>query len=104
MLEEYLRRRDFLLQRLRRVPGLSCVVPDGAFYAFPNIKELGLSSFDFSMALLERAKVSTVPGSAFGAQGEGYVRLSYANSIENIAEAMDRVEEAVRVGLKVAKS
>jgi len=104
MREEYLRRRDFLLERLRRVPGLSCVVPDGAFYAFPNIQELGLSSFDFSMALLDRAKVSTVPGSAFGAQGEGYVRLSYANSIENIAEAMDRVEEAIRVGLKMAKS
>jgi aspartate/methionine/tyrosine aminotransferase len=103
MREEYLRRRDFLLERLRRIPGLTCVVPDGAFYAFPNIQELGLSSFDLTMALLDRAKVSSVPGSAFGAFGEGYVRFSYANSIENIGKAMDRIEAAIHSGLKATK-
>jgi aspartate/methionine/tyrosine aminotransferase len=103
MREEYLRRRDFLLERLRRIPGLTCVVPDGAFYAFPNIQELGLSSFDFSMALLDQAKVSTVPGSAFGPLGEGYVRFSYANSIENLGNAMDRIEAAIHSGLKAIK-
>jgi len=100
MCEEYLRRRDFLLGRLREIPGLTCVVPEGAFYAFPNIQTLGLSSFDFAMAILDRAKVSTVPGSAFGASGEGYIRLSYANSIEQIGKGLDRMAAAVRAGLK----
>ena len=100
MCEEYLRRRDFLLGRLREIPGLTCVIPEGAFYAFPNIQTLGLSSFDFAMAILDRAKVSTVPGSAFGASGEGYIRLSYANSIEQIGKGLDRMAAAVRAGLK----
>jgi aspartate/methionine/tyrosine aminotransferase len=104
MREEYLRRRDFLLERLRQVPGFTCVVPEGAFYSFPNIQKFGLSSFDFAMALLDRAKVSTVPGSAFGPLGEGYVRFSYANSIERIGKAMDRIQEAIRSGLKVNKA
>jgi aspartate/methionine/tyrosine aminotransferase len=104
MREEYLRRRDFLLERLRQVPGFTCVVPEGAFYSFPNIQKFGLSSFDFAMALLDRAKVSTVPGSAFGPLGEGYVRFSYANSMERIGKAMDRIQEAIRSGLKVNKA
>lgn len=103
MREEYLRRRDFLLKRLQNVPGMRCAVPDGAFYVFPNIQEFGLSAFDFSMALLDQAKVSTVPGSAFGPLGEGYVRFSYANSIENIGKAMDRIEAAIHSGLKATK-
>ena len=104
MREEYLRRRDFLLERLRQIPGFTCVVPEGAFYAFPNIQKFGLSSFDFAMALLDRAKVSTVPGSAFGPLGEGYVRFSYANSMERIGKAMDRIQETIRSGLKVNKA
>jgi len=104
MREEYLRRRDFLLGRLREIPGLTCTVPDGAFYTFPNIQAFGLTSFDFAMALLDQAKVSTVPGSAFGASGEGYIRISYANSIEQIGKAIDRIAPAIRAGLKAAKT
>ena len=103
MHEEYLRRRNFLIDRVRRIPGITCVMPDGAFYAFPNIRELGLSSFDVAMALLDSAKVSTVPGAAFGPMGEGYIRLSYANSMDNLGKAMDRIEAAIRSGLKVTK-
>jgi aspartate/methionine/tyrosine aminotransferase len=104
MRDEYLRRRDYIVERLNRIPGLTCLVPEGSFYAFPRVKEIGLSSFDFSIAILEQAGVSTVPGSSFGASGEGYARISYANSLENIAEAMDRIDKAIRSGLKVPKA
>jgi aspartate/methionine/tyrosine aminotransferase len=71
-------------------------MPKGAFYVFPNIKEYGLSSFDFVLLLLEKARVSMVPGSSFGEHGEGYVRISYAASLENLHEAMDRLEKALK--------
>lgn len=100
MREEYSRRRDFILGRLSRIPDIACVPPEGAFYVFPNIRGCGLSSHDFSLALLDQARVSTVPGTAFGEFGEGYIRLSFANSIENIGRAMDRIEKALNSGMK----
>lgn len=92
MVKEYKRRRDFIVKRLNEIPGISCKVPRGAFYAFPNIKEFGMSSSDFALYLLDNAKVSTVPGSSFGKFGEGYLRISYATTLENLEEAMNRIE------------
>ena len=96
MVKEYKRRRDFLVKRLNEIRNISCKMPQGAFYAFPNIKRLGMPSFDCSLYLLDRAKVSTVPGAGFGKYGEGYLRISYATSLHNLDEAMSRIEEAVR--------
>ena len=95
MVEKYRRRRDFVVKRLNEIPSVSCKMPKGAFYVFPNIKRYGLSSFDFVLLLLEKARVSMVPGSSFGEYGEGYVRISYATSLENLQEAMDRLEKAL---------
>lgn len=71
--------------------GLSCVNPGGAFYVWVNITRIGVTSEDFSMNLLERAYVSLVPGTVFGESGQGYVRLSYANSYERLEKAMRRL-------------
>lgn len=75
--------------------GIVSLKPKGAFYLFPNISGLGLSSADLAMRLLEKARVVTVPGTAFGECGEGYLRLSYATSKEKIAEAMSRIRDAI---------
>ncbi len=104
MREEYSRRRNLILERLRQIPEMSCVPPDGAFYVFPNIGRFDLSSYEFSMKLLDQARVSTVPGDSFGAAGEGYIRISFANSIENISRAMSRIEAALNSGLKTIKA
>ncbi len=104
MCKEYSRRRAFVLERIDRIPNMTCVAPRGAFYVFPNITEFGLSSFDFVMTLLEKARVSTIPGNAFGPSGEGYFRISYASSMENLARGMDRIEAAIETGLKTIKS
>lgn len=96
MVREYKRRRDFIVKKLNEIPGISCKMPSGAFYVFPNIKQYGMPSFDFVLHLLEKAKVSMVPGSSFGEHGEGYVRISYATSLKNLEEAMDRLEMALR--------
>ncbi|MEX2008774.1 MAG: aminotransferase class I/II-fold pyridoxal phosphate-dependent enzyme, partial [Dongiaceae bacterium] len=72
-------------------PGVSCLEPGGAFYAFPNIKGTGLSAKKLELALLEQAGVATVAGTSFGAYGEGYLRLSYANSVDNIVAATKRI-------------
>jgi aspartate aminotransferase len=74
------------------LPGFSCQKPQGAFYAFPNIKEHGKTSKEMANFILETAGVALLPGSAFGDYGEGYLRLSYANSIENIQKALARME------------
>lgn len=84
------RRRKFLHAGLNAIPGVSCVLAQGAFYLFPRISSFGLSSHDFCVRLLEKEKVGAVPGSAFGA--EGYLRLSYATSDEIIAEGVSRIE------------
>ena len=79
-----------------RAMGLTCFEPRGAFYAFPNITSTGLSSQEFCRKLLEEQKVAVVPGTAFGACGEGFVRCSYAYSVEQIAEALARMAAFVK--------
>jgi aspartate/methionine/tyrosine aminotransferase len=95
MAEEYSRRRKFVFERIRKIPEISCTEPKGAFYAFPNIRKLGMNSLDCCMHILEKGKVSTVPGSSFGQQGEGYLRISYATSMANLKEGFDRLETIV---------
>jgi len=92
MFEEYDKRRQYITERLRRM-GLDIVDPEGAFYAFPSIKKTGLSSDDFCVRLLDQQSVAVVPGSAFGASGEGYIRCSYASSMETIETACNRMED-----------
>jgi len=89
MLSAFDRRRKFLHGELNKIPGVSCLLAQGAFYLFPNISKFGLSSQDFCARLLEKEKVAAVPGSAFGA--EGYLRLSYATSDEIIAKGVARL-------------
>jgi aspartate/methionine/tyrosine aminotransferase len=93
MNEEFRRRRDYFAERINRIPGFSCRVPKGAFYMFPNIMATGWQSKPLADALLEQAGVAALSGTAFGAYGEGYLRFSIANSLENIRKALDRVEE-----------
>lgn len=92
VIELYQRRRDFLVAGLNALPGVSCQKPQGAFYVFPNIKSLGKTSAQVANTLLEEAGVALLPGSSFGRFGEGYLRLSYANSIENIESALERMQ------------
>ncbi len=96
MVREYKRRRDFVVKRLNEIEGISCKLPKGAFYVFPNIKELDMSSHACADYILEHARVSTVPGSGFGEFGEGYIRISYATSLENLQEAMNRIENILK--------
>jgi aspartate/methionine/tyrosine aminotransferase len=86
-------RRRVVVDGLRAVSGLHCAEPGGAFYAFPNISDTGLSAKEMETALLEEAGVASVAGTSFGAYGEGYLRFSYANSIENIREALHRLRD-----------
>ena len=95
MNEEFKRRRDFFAERINKIKGFSCRVPKGAFYMFPNITKTGWPSKKLADAILEEAGVAALSGTAFGAYGEGYLRFSIANSIENITKALDRVEEWV---------
>ena len=91
MREEYDGRRRYLLHRFEEM-GLTCFEPFGAFYAFPCIKEFGMTSEEFATELLKQQKLAVVPGTAFGACGEGYLRISYAYSLDNLKKAMDRME------------
>jgi len=90
---EYKKRRDLIVAGLNQLPGISCQNPKGAFYVFPNIKMLGKTSQQAADWILEEAGVALLPGNAFGKFGEGYLRLSYANSQENIQKALDRMGE-----------
>jgi aminotransferase len=90
MKREYRRRREFVIAALNEM-GLKCHKPEGAFYAFPSIKSTRLSSLEFAKQLLKRQKVAVVPGTAFGPSGEGYIRISYASSFDNLKEAMTRM-------------
>jgi aspartate/methionine/tyrosine aminotransferase len=92
MIDEFHKRRDVIVDGLNRIPGISCVEPVGAFYAFPNITELGRSSEEVADFLLDRAGVACLAGTAFGPNGQGYLRFSYANSIESIRDALDAIE------------
>jgi len=91
MVAEFKTRRDLLVNGLNELPGISCPMPKGAFYAFPNISRTGRTSQEFEESLLKDAGVSVLAGTSFGAFGEGYVRISFANSQENIREALRRM-------------
>ena len=95
MVLEYARRRELLITGLTKTGVISCKKPQGTFYAFANITRSGLSSEKFSKALLERARVAVIPGNAFGPHGEGFVRLSFAASIEEISAAMERARSVI---------
>ncbi|MCY4005699.1 MAG: pyridoxal phosphate-dependent aminotransferase [Rhodobacteraceae bacterium] len=95
MVSEFDGRRRIIVDGLNKIPGVRCVDAAGAFYAFPNIEETGLTSRDFQNHMLEKAGVATVSGTSFGSWGEGYVRFSYANSTENINRALERVAAAL---------
>ncbi|MEM3565369.1 MAG: pyridoxal phosphate-dependent aminotransferase [Candidatus Bathyarchaeia archaeon] len=96
MVAEFNRRRLFVFKRLNEIGGFSCVLPKGAFYMFPSIKAFNMSSEDFAQFLLKEARVATVPGSAFGSYGEGYIRISYAAAYEQLEEAFNSIEKAVK--------
>ena len=99
---EYRERRDLVVERLNRIDGISCVQPSGAFYAFPNVSRLGRSSDALADDLLVSAGIACLPGTAFGAHGEGFLRLSYATSRQHLEEALDAlasyVDELGRAG------
>jgi len=96
MVAEFDRRRKLLYERLNEIEGFSCKLPKGAFYVFANVKEFGESSENLAAFLLNKGKVVTVPGSAFGKYGEGYLRFSYATAYEKIEEALDRIERITK--------
>ena len=95
MREQYKKRRDIIVAGLNSIKGISCIMPKGAFYAFPNISKTGLTSKEFATRLLNEKHVVTVPGIGFGEGGEGFIRLSYATSEENIRESLKRIREFV---------
>lgn len=90
-LEAYDRRRHIIVDGLNAIPGFHCLKTEGAFYAFPNIQAFGKSSYDFAIELLEETHVAMTPGSAFGSMGEGYLRISFAQSEEVLQEAINRI-------------
>ncbi|WP_042360448.1 aminotransferase A [Geomicrobium sp. JCM 19055] len=95
MKDAYVVRRNYVMERLDAM-GISYTLPKGAFYLFPSIEKTGLTSFDFAVTLLEQEKLAVVPGTAFSDYGEGYVRLSYAYSMDNLKEACDRLERFIQ--------
>ena len=95
MVAEFQKRRDLIVDGLNEIPGISCRRPKGAFYVFPNVKKVGMKSRQFADYLLNEAGVATLDGAAFGKYGEGYLRLSYATSQENIKKALERIRAAV---------
>ena len=94
MKEEYDGRRRYLLHRFKEM-GLECFEPYGAFYMFPSIQKFGMTSEEFATKLLEAEKVAVVPGTAFGASGEGFVRISYAYSLDDLKKALERIEKFI---------
>ncbi len=95
MIDEFQKRRDVIVEGLNRIAGISCLEPAGAFYAFPNVKQLGVSSERVATFLLDRAGVACLSGTAFGANGQGYLRFSYANSVDAIRAALDAIEASL---------
>jgi len=92
MMAAFSKRRTVIVDALNNLPGFSCIMPGGAFYAFSNITQTGMTSMELQELLLNEAGVATIAGTSFGQYGEGYVRFSYANSTENILKALDRVK------------
>ena len=95
MREEFIARREIIVDGLNSIPGFSCIMPHGAFYAFPNITKTGYTSREIADHLLYKGHVAALSGTAFGAYGEGYLRFSYANSRENIKDAIKRIKEVL---------
>jgi aspartate aminotransferase len=102
MVAQFRRRRDVIVDGLNAIDGITCLRPEGAFYVFPNITGTGLTSNEFAEMMLEEAGVACLSGTAFGEYGEGYVRFSYANSVENIQEGLGRIQK-VLASAKAAK-
>ena len=105
MMKELKSRRDIIVEGLNRLPGVSCVKPEGAFYAFPNIRATGMTGEEFANIMLEEAGVALLPGASFGDHCEGYVRLCYATSIANIQRGLNKMravlEKKIQRTLKV---
>ncbi|NIM46037.1 MAG: aminotransferase class I/II-fold pyridoxal phosphate-dependent enzyme [Nitrososphaeria archaeon] len=95
MLKKYDERRKYLIKGLNDITGVKCQMPKGAFYAFPNVKSFKQPSMEIVKYIIKEGRVLTVPGSAFGKNSEGYIRLSYATSLEKIKEALPRIREAL---------
>jgi aspartate/methionine/tyrosine aminotransferase len=93
MVAEFDKRRKVVVEGLNKLPGVSCATPKGAFYAYPNIKRTGWKAKALASSLLEDAGVAIIGGPDFGILGEGYIRVSYANSTENILKALSRMGE-----------
>jgi aspartate/methionine/tyrosine aminotransferase len=93
MMFRFKQKRDRIVEGLNSINGFHCLSPKGAFYAFPNIKKTGMSSEECAEYILNEAGVACLPGTAFGPSGEGYLRFSYANSIENIERAIEWIKE-----------
>jgi aspartate/methionine/tyrosine aminotransferase len=96
MVAEFRKRRDRIVEGLNAIEGISCRKPKGAFYVFPNIRETGFRSAELSDRLLQDAGVATLAGTSFGPEGEGYLRLSYANSLANIDRALQLIAESLQ--------
>jgi aspartate/methionine/tyrosine aminotransferase len=96
MVAEFKKRREVIVNGLNEIKGMTCTKPHGAFYAFPNIEGTGMDSRKLGDQLLQNAGVAVLPGISFGQYGEGYLRLSFANSIENIRKALDRIEKSLK--------
>ena len=94
--EEFRKRREVIVNGLNKINGITCKKPHGAFYVFPNVKSFGIQSKKLADQILQDAGVAVLSGTAFGAYGEGYLRLSFANSVENINKAMERISELVK--------
>ncbi len=93
MMTEFTKRRDLVVEGLNSLPGVTCPTPKGAFYAFPNITGTGMTSKEFAEKAMYEAGVALLAGTAFGEFGDGYVRISFANSQENLSEAIERLRK-----------
>ena len=96
MVAEFKRRREVIVEGFNRIPGFSCTMPGGAFYAFPNVKKTGIPSDDLAERILNEAGVACLTGTSFGSFGEGYLRFSYATALDQIHEALDRIDRMMR--------
>jgi aspartate aminotransferase len=96
MVAEYQRRRNVIVDGLNAIPGFSCQKPQGAFYAFPNVRKTGMNSNELANLILDKAGVALLPGSSFGEYGDGYLRLSYANSVENIQRGLEKIMKVMK--------
>jgi aspartate/methionine/tyrosine aminotransferase len=99
MRDEFQRRRDVFVAGLNKIKGFACRLPKGAFYVFPNITATGWKSKQLADALLEQAGVAALSGTSFGAFGEGYLRFSVANSLDNLQEALNRLDHWTKKNL-----